>query len=234
MNTNSNLEFRKIKSLNFLYEVNENGTIFRNVKSKKQNKIILDMHHSKTGYYATFIHIGGRRPNSYTKRIMIHRVVAECWLGDIPDGYEVDHIDRNSHNNDYRNLRYVTKSEQMKNRDHTNISKRGSLNLDEARRLRMKPVTIQNKDEWVYFPSCTDCSRYLGDRYHKPSEHIRGKLKNKRHKIYDYSVNYLNAETKHDSSTEQEIVHDSDLTGNYTTAFNEGKQQEVEMRVKHI
>ena len=25
MNTNSNLEFRKIKSLNFLYEVNENG-----------------------------------------------------------------------------------------------------------------------------------------------------------------------------------------------------------------
>ena len=29
--TNSNLEFRKIKSLNFLYEVNSNGTIFRNV-----------------------------------------------------------------------------------------------------------------------------------------------------------------------------------------------------------
>lgn len=24
-----------------------------------------------------------------------------------------------------------------------------------------------------------------------------------------------------------------DLTGNYTTAFNLGKQQEVEMRVKH-
>ena len=35
MNDNSNLEFGKIKSLNFLYEVNENGTIFRNVKSKK-------------------------------------------------------------------------------------------------------------------------------------------------------------------------------------------------------
>ena len=44
--TNSNLEFRKIKSLDFLYEINENGTIFRNVKSKKQNKIKLDMHHS--------------------------------------------------------------------------------------------------------------------------------------------------------------------------------------------
>jgi len=51
-----------------------------------------------------------------TKRIMIHKVVAECWLGDCPDGYEVDHIDRNPHNNDYRNLRYVTHSKQMKNR----------------------------------------------------------------------------------------------------------------------
>ena len=34
MNNNSNLEFRKIKSLQFLYEINENGTIIRNVKSK--------------------------------------------------------------------------------------------------------------------------------------------------------------------------------------------------------
>ena len=51
MNTNSNLEFRKIKSLKYLYEINSNGTILRNVKSKKQLKIKLDMHHSDKGYY---------------------------------------------------------------------------------------------------------------------------------------------------------------------------------------
>ena len=56
MNDNSNLEFRKIKSLNFLYEVNENGTIFRNAKSKKQLKIKLDMRHSNMGYYMTLVH----------------------------------------------------------------------------------------------------------------------------------------------------------------------------------
>ena len=44
---------------------------------------------------------------------------------------------------------------------------------------------------------------------------------------------FLNAETKHDRSTEQEIVHKCDLTGNYKTAFNLGKQDEVEHRVKH-
>ena len=45
---------------------------------------------------------------------------------------------------------------------------------------------------------------------------------------------FRNAETKHGCSTEQEIVHESDLTGNYKTAFNKGKQQEVEMRVRHL
>lgn len=229
MNNNSNLEFRKIKSLDFLYEINENGTIFRNVKSKKQCKIKLDMHHSEYGYYVTFCKFKGK-----SKRVMIHRAVAECWLGDMPEGMEVDHIDRNAHNNDYRNLRYVTKSEQMKNRDHTNISKTGSQNLENARMLRAKPVKIISDEETVVFNSFADCSRYLAEKYNKDFEHIRHKLKYHRSRIYDYDIIYLNAETKHDGPTGQEIVHSkSDLTGNYKTAFNKGKQQEVENRVKH-
>ena len=190
MNENSNIEFRKIKSLNFLYEVNENGTIFRNVKSKKQSKIKLDMHHSKIGYYVTFVHIGGRSENAKIIRVMIHRVVAECWLGDIPDGMEVDHIDRNPHNNDYRNLRYVTKSEQMKNRDHSNISKKGTENLENARRNRMKSVTLIKEGEKLHFESFSECSRYLADIFDKTFEHIRHKLKNHRSFIYGYQVVY--------------------------------------------
>lgn len=206
---NSNLEFRKIKSLKFLYEVNENGTIFRNVKSKKQLKIKLDFHHSKKGYYTTFVHIGGRSKNTKTIRVPIHRVVAECWLGDVPENMEVDHIDRNTHNNDYRNLRYVTKSEQMKNRDHSNISKIGAKNLEKARKDRMKSVKISNNFEEIKFDSFADCSRYLSEKYNKSFEHIRYKLKNHRSHIYDYDIIYLNAETIHDSSTEQEIVHNN-------------------------
>lgn len=231
---NSNLEFRKIKSLNFLYEVNENGTIIRNVKSKKQLKIVLDMHHSKVGYYRTLVH--NKNISDTTIRVMIHRVVAECWLGDCPEGYEVDHIDRNPHNNDYRNLRYVTKGEQMKNRDHSNISKIGSENLARARALRAKPVKLYNEQEEYYFTSYADCSRFLEQKYENITfEQARYRLKAHREKIYDYYVEYLrNAETKHDRSTEQEIVHESDLTGNYKTAFNWGKQKETEARVKHV
>lgn len=202
MNTNSNLEFRKIKSLKFLYEINENGTIIRNVKSKKQLKIKLDTHHSESGYYVTFVHINGRSPDSKTIRVMIHRAVAECWLGDCPNGMEVDHIDKNSHNNHYSNLRYVTKSEQMKNRDYSKISKIGEKNLQKARDDRSKPVRIFNKTSDVYFKSFADCSRFLSEQYGKDFEHFRFKLRNHRKHIYDYDIIYLNAETGHSNSME--------------------------------
>lgn len=187
---NSNLEFRKIKSLNFLYEVNENGTIFRNCKSKKQLKIKLDMHHSNTGYYMTLVHnnsINGGK----TKRVMIHKIVAECWLGECPEGYKVDHIDRNSHNNDFRNLRYVTKGMQMKNRDHSNISQKGKENLETARKLRSKPVKIYNDNKEKIFESYAECSRYLSTLYNTTFEAIRYKLKSHRDRIYDYNIDYL-------------------------------------------
>ena len=189
-NNNSNLEMRKIPSLNFLYEVNSNGTIFRNVKSKKQLKIKLDMHHSQKDYYMTMV-----RNNSInggaTKRVMIHRVVAECWLGPCPEGYQVDHIDRNPHNNDYRNLRYVSISEQMKNRDHTKIAKQGKKNLEKARQLRVKPVRIFNDEFEQIFSSYADCSRFLSEMYNVSFESIRARLKAHRQKIYDFNIVYL-------------------------------------------
>ena len=188
---NSNLEFRKIKSLKFLYEVNENGTIFRNVKSKKQLKIKLDFHHSEKGYYTTFVRIGGRKPDAKTIRVPIHKVVAECWLGDKPDGLEIDHIDRNSHNNHYTNLRYVTRSEQMKNRDHMNISATGRQNLLAHIESIKKPVRIIGLGQDLVLDSITECARYLSSVYGKPSEHFRAKLKKHRSHIYDYDIIYF-------------------------------------------
>ena len=43
----------------------------------------------------------------------IHQLVAECFLGKCPDGYEVDHIDESRDNNHYTNLQYLTKEKNI-------------------------------------------------------------------------------------------------------------------------
>ncbi len=198
----TNREFRKIPSLKFLYEVSEDGRIFRNVKSKKQNKIIVDYHHASAGYCFTFIH-----RDKICQRIPIARVVAECWLGAKPEGYEIDHIDRNSQNNHWTNLRYVTKSEQMKNRDHSGISRIGAANLDAARRRRMKPLALIKGDERHDFESQTAAARWLTVEVCKDVEHIRSKFKKHRSHVYGYDVIYLDLETVRVRPTGQETVH---------------------------
>lgn len=193
MSNHINREFRKIKSLQFLYEVNDDGTILRNVKSKKHIKIILDYHHSKNGYYVAFVSLKGK-----VHRIPIHRIVAECWLGDRPEGYEIDHIDRNTHNNKYTNLRYVTHSVQMKNRVLTEKMINVILtNWSNARKIRMKPIILMKENFKQKFESMSECARFLSNEYNKSFEHMRGKLKSHRKHIYEYDVIYLNAETKH-------------------------------------
>ena len=166
------------------------------------------MHHSKTGYYAVWI-----CRKSKVKRLMIHRLVAECWLGDKPQGMEIDHIDRNTHNNHYTNLRYVTHSEQMKNRHLSDkLIEQATKNcMEYTMKYVAKPVAI-SKDgkEWLQFRSMIQCAEFLGTAYNKKPDHMRSKLKQRRQKIYDYDVKYLlNAQTGHVGSTEQGTVERS-------------------------
>ena len=194
-------EFRKIPSLQFLYEVSEDGRIFRNVKSKKQSKIIVDYHHSTAGYCYTFVCIKGK-----VQRVPIARAVAECWLGEKPEGYEIDHIDRNSLNNHYTNLRYVTKSEQMKNRDYSKLEELNKSKLEKVCQQTRHPLKLIKDDNEQIFESQTDAARYLAAEFGKTVESIRDKFKKRRSHVYGYDVIYLNVETVCTRSTEQETV----------------------------
>ena len=194
MQKTANREFRKIKSLQYLYEINADGTIIRNVKSKKQLKIKLDMHHSKSGYYVTFVSIKHK-----VYRVMIHKVVAECWLGDKPAGLEVDHIDRNTHNNHYTNLRYVTHSEQMKNRQLSNrLITIATHNITISRERRQIYTQIKNNNEVYNFDSLAATARFLQQYYGVTNKRSFTKqLQRRKPHIKDFDIIYLNAETRH-------------------------------------
>lgn len=53
----------------------------------------------------------------YRKAVYVHKLVAEAFLGTRPQGYEIDHIDRNYLNNRSDNLRYCTRLDNVENKD---------------------------------------------------------------------------------------------------------------------
>ena len=190
---NSNREFRKIPSLDFLYEVNDNGTIIRNVKSKRHLKCFKKCHNSNTEYWCTQVNI-----KHHVRKVFLHRVVAECWLGQRPEGMQVDHIDRNSLNNDYRNLRYVTKSEQMLNRNYDVFMESLLSNLAAGNGGNINPVKLHGRGEEVEFPTARMAAKYLAVVYpEKKEKSFNDKFYHRRKHIFDYDVEYLNAETGH-------------------------------------
>jgi hypothetical protein len=88
------------------YEVSNTGLI-RNRSTGDELRQRTD----RAGYYRVNLHRDGMQK---TKRI--HKLVAAAFLGDPEGDREVDHIDRNRSNNNIENLRYVSKSENGKNR----------------------------------------------------------------------------------------------------------------------
>lgn len=149
MSDNSNLEqgkvFRKIKSLQFLYEIDRSGRIVRNVKSKK----ILQQLRDEDGQYRIAVEIKGA-----TQRLSVRSILNECW---------------STGKNFFR---------------------------------------LKNGSEEKFFRSMKECAEYIAQKYNKPADSIRGRLRKRRRHIYDYDVEYLPcAETEHARSTEQETVH---------------------------
>lgn len=104
-------------------------------KGKCKLRYPLSVHIKDDGGYVTYRSVNGRKckmkfyeSNGYFWASLaledhtklsgrIHRLVYSNVYGEIPKGYEIDHIDRNRHNNYPENLRLVTKSENNQNKD---------------------------------------------------------------------------------------------------------------------
>ncbi len=69
--------------------------------------------------------------NNIQRAFSVHKLVALAFLGPCPDGYEIDHINRDKTDNNIENLRYATKRENAWNRANDSstplgVDKRGS------------------------------------------------------------------------------------------------------------
>lgn len=98
-NINLNKDWKPLKNFDNLYGINSDGIII----NFKTNKLIYGS--DRNGY---------KRFEYKNHVYSIHRLVYETFIGPIPEGMKVDHIDGNRSNNSLSNLRLVTQSDNMK------------------------------------------------------------------------------------------------------------------------
>jgi len=88
---------------------------------------------------------------------LVHRIIWIMFNGDIQDNYVIDHIDRNRSNNKIENLRMVSQSLNMHNRQSTNIYKRKDRNKYAAH------ITIDGQTTFKYFDDIEDGKQWVSE-----------------------------------------------------------------------
>ena len=99
-----------------------------------------------------------------------HRIVAEAFLGQCPEGYQVNHKDGDKANNDISNLEYMTCRQNIIHARNIGLSKMGRLHHN------TKPIILKKGNEVKKVYGCEELKK-LG--FHPPSVHrvARGERK---------------------------------------------------------
>lgn len=142
-------EYRKLKSLKFLYEINEDGVI-RNVKSKKVVKGYVE----KNGYVRVRFE---NKCLDGVVRTTVHQLLAEAFIPNPENKSEVNHIDSNRANNTLSNLEWVTHSENMKH-----AYSKGRINMCPLEEYRNSEKVKVTNGEMV-FDSISSAGQWLLD-----------------------------------------------------------------------
>ena len=108
---------KEIKGFEGKYLIDEQGNIYSNLKNRylSINKKV----------YATVSLVNS---HGLQRQFSVHRLLYETYVGEIPQGYQIDHIDGNKLNNSLENLEAVTPKENSRRavnnklRDYSDIS----------------------------------------------------------------------------------------------------------------
>ena len=103
--------------------VTKGGLVYR--YDKKKDKLVLCYEYiTDKGYIKVHTKVGSK---------LVHRLVYETFVGEIPQGYELDHINTIRDDNRLENLRCVTHKENSNNhltRKHCSIAKKGTIRTE--------------------------------------------------------------------------------------------------------
>ena len=110
----------------------------------------------------------------------VHRIVFETLVGEIPDGYEIDHIDNSRDNNRLDNLRIVTHYDNL-TRNPLSAERRREAGRQTIRKAidsqKVAVVMIDDDGTEHWFPCGAEAARATGTHFTSISQVLHGKLK---------------------------------------------------------
>lgn len=110
---------------------------YGNVKNLKTNKIL------KTQKYGKYMTVSLAVKKNKKKLFKLHRLVAETFLFKCNSNYQVDHIDRNTTNNNLKNLRWVSSSDNNINKLNKNKYKK-NIYLNNIKGVLYWKILVRN------------------------------------------------------------------------------------------
>lgn len=122
-----------------LYEVSDQGRIRRiGIGRGASPGKILHPHLQNAGYHAICLY-----RNNVAHNRLIHRLMAEAFIGPIPEAHEINHLDGVKTHNVLPNLAIVTRRENMLHASAAGLAYRGSLN-GQAKLTKEDVLAIRN------------------------------------------------------------------------------------------
>lgn len=111
------IEWRPVKGFENLYAVSNEGDVksLARIDSRghRVGERILKPAKGTPGYLTVTIYKGGGGKTHH-----IHQLVARAFIGECPDGYEVNHINEEKIDNRLNNLEYVTRKQNLNHGTH--------------------------------------------------------------------------------------------------------------------
>lgn len=145
------------------YYVSKSGKLLSNTRL---GIVVKDVHFiDPYGYYRPAIMVAKGKQ----RRIFMHKLIMQTFVGECPKGYCIDHIDKNKLNNALTNLRYIPIKENL-SRSHKGV----------APKQKISCKVILNAQPFL-FPSITKAHNFLGLNRH---QYVRIKGGAKRVKQY--------------------------------------------------
>lgn len=136
------------------YLINEDGTIIYSTKLNRNITIIKqEYNHEGRVYICPVVRLTS---NNVRKKHVVSRLVYKTFVGEIPNGYQIDHKDNNPENNHFENLQILTARENSIKRSYDNNKKKIGFCKGVRRILCIETGNI--------YESQGECAAYLNIR----------------------------------------------------------------------